>query len=1402
MKQLITVITTAALAAAVSASDGYWFVNQMTYAPDSLKWSNTKYWLDGVPAQNGGVFTHASASDSMSQWVSAGVYQDVAGLEISGMAFPYSGAFLLAGNQPITFVGDAPYLRPKDEEGKYVDQKIPFLGNNNAFEKTGRGPLRVYDGAFYSGFTNVTFKHGLVAVYAKSGTALTDGRVTFEGNEIRFEPVAAEGSAAALTIATNSAVALKGSVRFSLKKGSNASASLTIGEVVREDVFPGTLYLAPNGGTGTLGTSEKFFLTNPAALVHAGSGMVSPVIALGGPNTVSTPVCFARYDASNGLVPATDLYHDGFAGADSNAIVRITANTTLSADTAIHALVIDGNAVLTLNPGVTLTIGDGTSPAGIILQGFTTTKTCISGGAIDFRGSEGIVWVQDNNSKTLQTIDTEIRGTAGVTFTGRNNVDYVNTILSGTYANSGDIRAYWGRVQLYADLTSAPAVRVFGDRLCGAQFLNYTKTAISELSLAGFGISTYHGRAVFTGTGEDFSTNIARVVLADDAGIRMNKNLQFDCPVTGPGGLVILQDSNKLTLNSTNTYLGVTRLETGTLTLGANGTFGAGEVINNTTITVNKNADFVISNAVSGVGSWINSGTNTLLFASPSVTMGGLTTQGDIGIAGAATRLGNLAQSSERAITPIAEGADAPAMAEIGTSSDILYGGYLRDNGTNLIGLTKIGSGTLGIAKPQSYSGPTVVREGTLKLYRELIPCEVDIAYHLDANDAASVQTDETTGAVTGWVDRVTGVAFKQTWDGLPCPVYSNGVGGAIQSKPAIYFNGWTNCLVANKAFATKTVLILFQTTGYSVAGGGMDCLWANTRGDHGSRFLRLASATSIDTGTEGSVFHYSTLANLSINGVAGVNTFTPNEPTLLSAFRTDDFGAGNNVIGNNYQGRSLCGFIGEVIAFSRILSRDEIKAVENYMWQKWMGTELHAEAPAPVHGTLPAGTTLSVEPGAAFDLNGIDQTVSTLSGIGGNIINSGAETATLTVTGTNGFRGTIGEKVNLALCGAADMALRVEAGTVSFGGASAVTVFNDLPPQDGLQYWLDATDAATVRRSADGYVTNWVSKAGTEGLAFGLEKQAWDAETSQPPTYTGSINGQSAVFFGNATTNWMRSNKSIAVQTLVMVFQAFQNQMNMAGYWGVNSGGDLGVRGSSTNFSYGTVGNCFVGAEAWHNGIALPASASGFDYALNTPVTAHIESPVKAGPGNNAIGGFYVNSPTDTRRFRGAIGEVIAYNRMLTKAERDQLEHYLARKWRTPGYTVNTEVFAAGSEVTLTAGASLNLRGAPLVVARLTGGGEVTGDVTLTDTYTVTLDETGGCPNPLRVTGDLTFTGCRLVVVGTLKNALHKVKIAEADGVLTGLPSWDEPQPGWQVVREGGAVYLYKELGTTVILR
>lgn len=1400
MKKIITAIAAAALAAAVSASDGQWFVNTMAYGSADLKWSSAKYWVNGVPAQDGGVFTYASASDSSDTWISAGVYQDVAGLEISGMAFPYSGAFLLDGSQPITFVGDAPYLRPKDDGAKIVSQKISFLGDNNAFEKTGRGQLRVYDGAVYSGFTNVTFKHGPVFAYAKSGTALTDGRVTFEGNEISFEPGAAAGSAAALTIATNGAVALKGSVRFNLKKGSNASASLTIGGIARADVFPGTLYLAPSGGTNTLGVSEKFFLTDPSALVHAGSGMVSPVIALGGPNASGTPVCFARYDVANGLVPAADLYRDGFAGADANAIVRVTANTTLSADTTIHALVIDGNAVLTLDPGVTLTIGDGTAPAGIILQGYTTSKTCISGGAIDFRGSEGIVWMQDNNNRVQQTINTEIRGTAGVTFTGRNNVYLVNTALQGTYANSGDLRVYWGRMLLYAGLSSAPSVRVFGDRLCGGQLLKYTQTAISELSLAGFGISTTHGPSAFTGTGETYSTNIARVVLADDAGIRLNSDLRFDCPVTGPGGLTMLQDVNKLILNGTNTYLGATRLEVGTLTLGTNGTFGAGEVTNGTTVTINKSADYVVPNVISGAGTWVNSGTNKLIFANPSVAMGGLTTKGDVEIAGAETRLGNLVQAVNRTVTPVAEGADATAMAGIGTSSNIVYSGYLRDNGTNLIGLAKIGPGALGIAKPQNYSGPTVVREGTLRLLRETIPCEADIVYHLDAGDAANVLTDGTTGAVTGWVDRVAGVTFKQSGS-LPCPVYSNGVGGAIHAKPAVYFNGWTNCLVADKAFATKTVLILFQTTGYSVGGGGMDCIWAVQRGDWDSLFFRLNSATTIQCGADGDHFHYSTLANMSINGVAGTNTFTQNAPTLVSSFRNNDFNAGNNVIGNNYLNRSLCGFIGEVIAFGRVLSRDEIKAVENYIWRKWMDTALHAEAPGVVTGTLPAGTALSLEPGAALDLNGVDQTVSTLSGTGGSVVNSGAATATLTVTGTNGFRGTVGEKVNLVLCGAADMALRAEA-AVTFGGATAVSVYNALPPRDGILYWLDATDAATVQRSAEGYVTNWVSKAGVEGLAFGLEKQDWNAVTSQPPTYAESINGQSSVLFGNATTNWMRSNRSVNIQTLVVVFQAFQNQMNMAGYWGVNSGGDTGIRGGSTNFSYGSIGNCFAGASAWYNGSALAASASGFNYALNTPVTAHLESPTKIGAGYNAIAGYYVSSATDTRRFRGAIGEVIAYDRMLTAAERDQLEHYLARKWRTTGYTVNTEAFAAGSEIILAAGASLDLRGAPLVVARLSGGGEVTGDVTVTDTVTVTLDENGGCPNPLTVTGDLTFTGCGLVVVGTLRNAYNKVKIAEAGGTLTGLPSWDEPRPGWQVLKEGDAVYLYKNLGTTVILR
>lgn len=1397
-----TIVAVLFLALASMASDGTWFVNQMSYGVNGLRWSNARYWLDGVVARDGGTFTYLSSADSITTWISAGVFQDIEGLEISGMAFPNSGAFLLDGDHPITFVGDAPYLHPKDQADKYVDQKISFLGANNGFTKTGRNTLRIYNDATYSGFTNVTFKHGPILVYTKTGTAITDDRVTFEGNEISFVPELASDSDARLTIADSAAIELKGSVRFNLKKGSNTSAALTIGNIVRSDIFPGTLYLSPEGGWSTIGLSEKFMLKDPAPLVHAGSGMVSPVIAIGGPDAANTPVCFARHDALNGLVPATNLYHNGFGGADQNSIVYIAANTTLAEDKTIHALVIDNDAVLTINPGVTLTIGDGATPAGIIVQGVATAKRCISGGTIDFRGSEGIIWMQDNTS-TQQTIDTEVYGTAGVTVTGRKKGGLVSTKLQGRYANSGDLRIYWGRLELEADLVDAPSIQVFGDRITGGQLLCYTQTPVAELTLAGFGINTTHGRSAFTGTGQENSTNIAAVVLADDTGIRLNRELRLDCPVSGPGGLFVVQDNSKLTLNGANTYQGMTKLDSGTLELGPEGTFGLGAIENNTTITLQKSGAFIVSNQIYGTGSWIKNTEAALIFANPQIQIEALTTQGDIEIAGRETGLGLLAQSVDRAITPVSTGAESPAMAGIGSTADAAYSGYIRDNGSSAIGLTKTGSGTLTIAKPQNYSGPTLIREGTLRLIRETIPCEAEIAYHLDATDAATIKIDAATGEVTNWIDRVSGINFKKRSD-LPCPAYADGAAGGINALPAIYFNGWTNSLAADKEVVPKTVLIMFQTAGHSIGGQGYDCIWAVKAGDWGSLVFRLPSASSIEcSADEGNHFIYSTLADMSINGVNGVNRFTPGTPTLLSSFRAVNINAGYNVLGNNHLNRSLCGYIGEVIAFERVLTPGEIKAVENYMWQKWMGSELHEDAPNLATGSLPNDTALTIAPDAVLDLNGIDQRVGTLAGNGGTIINSSGQPATLTVMDANTFRGIVGTNVNLVLQGAAETELLATSGsTITLSGPTQMTAYNERPPQDGVLYWLDAADAATVQRSTDGYVTNWISKAGIPELAFGLEKPSWDQTASQPPTYTGSINGLDAVFFSDTNNTWLKSNTSISIQTLVMVFQTIQNQMGNAGYWGYNSGTDVGLRGGGVNLSYSDVGNCFVGASAWVNGAKLADASSAFSYTLNTPVTVRLESPAKVNAGYNSIGGYHAPSASDTRRFRGAVGEVIAYDRMLAEGERSQLERYLTQKWRTPDYTVATTPFAGNAELILAAGASLNMQGAPLCVARLTGGGAITGSVTVTESITVVLDANGACLNPLSVIGSLTLSQARLFVDGVLRPSTPKVRFADATGTITGLPSWDDPPPGWQVIKEDSALYLYKSVGTLILVR
>ena len=90
---------------------------------------------------------------------------------------------------------------------------------------------------------------------------------------------------------------------------------------------------------------------------------------------------------------------------------------------------------MTIGAGNTLTVGDGTDPAGLILEGTTS----ITGGTLAFGASEAVIGVKATN-----TISSAITGTGGLTLAGSGTL-----VLAGAGGGlSGPITINSGTLQL------------------------------------------------------------------------------------------------------------------------------------------------------------------------------------------------------------------------------------------------------------------------------------------------------------------------------------------------------------------------------------------------------------------------------------------------------------------------------------------------------------------------------------------------------------------------------------------------------------------------------------------------------------------------------------------------------------------------------------------------------------------------------------------------------------------------------------------------------------------------------------------------------------------------------------------------------------------------------------------
>ncbi len=323
--------------------------------------------------------------------------------------------------------------------------------------------------------------------------------------------------------------------------GAGTSVTFTNG-IIRDP--GGTLILQPtsnsNLGThaaGTAGSEDVFDTsTGPNATNTVTNGIVAPwiVVYSGIPTsqTPTNPFSFATYGA-NGFT-ATAGNSTNLLTATGTSTVQQSTGVTLAANTAAYALSVQ-NAT-TVNLGTkTLTLGNGSTPAGLILNGGAS----ITNGTLAFGGSEGIIWFAGNSSgANNDTISATITGIGGLTFAGGLHA----TDLSGVSKSAGlsvvkinTASTETGLITIDSGAVTLGAVNVFSSSVPGVMLAD-TKSSPSPATL---NVNANNQFSALSSAGANSTVNIAAgVTLTIGDSNNLNSTLLSIIAGTTTGSLV------------------------------------------------------------------------------------------------------------------------------------------------------------------------------------------------------------------------------------------------------------------------------------------------------------------------------------------------------------------------------------------------------------------------------------------------------------------------------------------------------------------------------------------------------------------------------------------------------------------------------------------------------------------------------------------------------------------------------------------------------------------------------------------------------------------------------------------------------------------------------------------------
>ena len=363
----------------------------------------------------------------------------------------------------------------------------------------------------------------------------------------------------------------------------------------------------------------------------------------------------------------------------------------------------------------TVTVDAGAGAVSTTGMQFVTSGYVVTGDALTLSGTaQATVRVGDGTAGgagTVATIASVLTGAGGI-----NKTDLGTLILTGANTYTGGTTITAGTLQIGNGGTSGS---ITGDVSNNGTLVFNRSDAVTyagavsgtgTLTKAGAGTLTLTGTNTYTG-GTSISSGTLQIGnggtsgsilgdIANSAVLAFNRSdaLTYAGVISGTGSLT-QAGTGTLTLSGTNSYTGGTTISSGTLQIGNGGTSGSitGNVLDNGTLTFNRSDAVTFAGAISGTGSLTKAGSGILTLTGANSYTGGTTVSGGTLVGNTTSLTGSIIDNAALVFNQTTTGT---------------YSGTISGTGS----LTKTGAGTLILTGTNTYTGGTLISEGTLQI--------------------------------------------------------------------------------------------------------------------------------------------------------------------------------------------------------------------------------------------------------------------------------------------------------------------------------------------------------------------------------------------------------------------------------------------------------------------------------------------------------------------------------------------------------------------------------------------------------------------------------------------------------------------------------------------------------------